>query len=105
MSIATGPAVELTRTDNTYSGGTYILDTALRSPVTARWRGARAAYQRHLHLRMAMLRARPPLRRHASPQPRIRVCDGGLTFFGDTGSQAGRVCSTWPATSAARVFW
>ena len=93
MSIATGPAVELTRTDNTYSGGTYILDTALAVADDGSL-GAVPAHPTNAIFTsgMAMLRAPATsatvtLHRNRS----IRVCDGGLTFFGDTGSQAGRV--------------
>ena len=93
MSIATGPAIELTRTDNTYSGGTYILDTALAVADDGSL-GAVPAHPTNAIFTsgMAMLRAPATSATVTLHRNRgIRVCDGGLTFFGDTGSQAGRV--------------
>jgi len=93
MSIATGPAVELTRTDNTYSGGTYILDTALAVAGDGSLGAVPAQPTNAIFTSgMAMLRAPATSATVTLHRNRgIRVCDGGLTFFGDTGSQAGRV--------------
>jgi autotransporter-associated beta strand protein len=93
MSIATGPAVELTRADNTYSGGTYILDTALAVAGDGSLGPVPAQPTNNIFTSgVALLRApadSTTVSLHANRH--IRVCDGGLTFFGDTGSQAGRV--------------
>jgi len=94
MAIATGPAIELARTDNTYSGGTYILDTALAVADDGSLGAIPAQPTNNIFTSgMAMLRAPAAsattitLHRNRG----IRVCGGGLTFFGDAGSQAGRV--------------
>jgi len=93
MSIAIGPVVGLTSTSNSYSGGTYIIDTALAvaddgslgsvpvQPTNNIWTSG-----------MAMLRApaeNVTVALHSNRN--IRVCDGGLTFFGDDNAQAGRI--------------
>jgi hypothetical protein len=85
--------VGLTATTNTYSGGTYVLDTALSiaadgslglapdQPTNNLWTSG-----------MAMLRtsaANVTVNLHSNRN--IRVCGGGLTFFGDDNSQAGQV--------------
>ncbi|MDA3925962.1 MAG: hypothetical protein PF904_14795 [Kiritimatiellae bacterium] len=94
MSIATGPLVELTQPTNTYSGGTVILDTALAiaddlslGPVPAQ------PTNNIMTSGMAMLRAPADesvtINLHSNRN--IRVCGGGLTFFGDDNTHAGRI--------------
>ncbi len=93
QSIATGPAVGVPRTTNTYSGGTYILDAALAVAGDGSLGAVPAQPTNNIFASgMAMLRApadNTTVNLHANR--RVRVCGGGLTFFGDTGSQAGRV--------------
>jgi len=93
QSIATGPCVGLTSASNTYSGGTYILDTALAVAADGSLGAVPAQPTNNLFTSgMAMLRApaeNSTVNLHTNRG--IRVCGGGLTFFGDTGLQAGRV--------------
>lgn len=93
MSIAAGPVVELKHVDNTYSGGTYILDTALAIAGNGSLGPVPVVPTNNIFTSgMAMLRApadASTVSLHANR--RIRVSGGGLTFFGDTGAQAGRV--------------
>jgi len=93
QSIATGPCVGLTSNTNTYSGGTFILDTALAVAADGSLGAVPAQPTNNIFTSgMAMLRA-PAANVTVSihSNRHIRVCGGGLTFFGDTDSQAGRV--------------
>jgi hypothetical protein len=92
QSIQIGPAVALTRTDNTFSGGTYIVDTALAVAGDGSLGAVPAAPTNNLFTSgMAMLRApaeNVTVSLHSNRH--IRVCGGGLAFIGDTNAQPGR---------------
>jgi|GEM_PF-5696437 len=92
QSIQIGPAVALTRTDNTFSGGTYIVDTALAVAGDGSLGAVPAAPTNNIFTSgMAVLRApaeNVTVSLHSNRQ--IRVCGGGLTLIGDTNAQPGR---------------
>lgn len=93
MSIASGPSIELTKTGNTYSGGTYILDTALAIADDSSLGAVPSQPTNNIFTSgMSMLRAPGNSETVVLHRNRgIRVCDGSLTFFGTTESQPGRV--------------
>ncbi|MFO7936860.1 MAG: hypothetical protein R6V06_04550 [Kiritimatiellia bacterium] len=94
MSIAEGPAVELTQTTNTYSGGTRIIDTLL-SIADDRSLGAVPAQPTNNIMTSGMAVLRAPVDENLTislhSNRNIRVCGGELTFIGDDSWQAGRV--------------
>ncbi|HRR33756.1 MAG TPA: hypothetical protein P5026_06640 [Kiritimatiellia bacterium] len=85
QTLQSGPAIALQRTDNTYSGGTYIIDTLLSVAGDGSLGVLPATPTTNIFTSgMAILRTPDEtgtVTLHANRH--IRVCGGSLTFIGD----------------------